>query len=443
MSRLRLALLALGIVLVGIVVLGGGQHSRRGVFGFGLGRDSQGGDGPRAGGRGGVGTRSSDLSAAGVVRGHVLDQDGVAVGEGVLTLRCLEDDKVRRIPGGIIKIAADGSFEGPACRGQVCVSLTHPYEAPAGPWSLRAGVEAILNTQRLPRLHGHVQTAAGEAVPAATVSFVPDEGDDDPTAAIPMMTSSTRTDADGNFSAAWISRPPCGPCEEAEDRCHEPPVLRDVFAVVVNTALHPAGFAQIDTQAHAQAHAQARPGEDADDPLVITLPQVADLITGSLRGPLGQPYARAFVLARSLERRHEQRRGDVVDGVFEIDGLGEGRYALRALQDGVELAVGEGAPGDQVALTGQLGAGGTTLVVEVRNHNAEPQADAWVDGGPFRGARTDMKGQVRAAHVLSGRLVLRVRPPGHPAKRHILEVPTPTEKSPQIHEIVTVGTVPK
>lgn len=87
----------------------------------------------------------------------------------------------------------------------------------------------------------------------------------------------------------------------------------------------------------------------------------------------------------------------------------QGGYRLRAIQDGVELATLEDASaGDDVRLRGERIAHGPDLVIEVDG----AMADVHVDGGPFRDARTDMEGRVRADDVMPGHYALRLRPHG-------------------------------
>jgi hypothetical protein len=161
----------------------------------------------------------------------------------------------------------------------------------------------------------------------------------------------------------------------------------------------------------------------ADSPLRLQLPPSQDILSGRLVDPAGAGYPRAYVLARSLDRPSEQRRGEV-DGVdFEIDGLGTGAYQVRAIQDGVELARTESAePGQDVLMTGTVSATGPDLTIEVVDAQGRP-ASVRVDGGPFHDAQTDPRGQVSAQQVLPGELRVRVRIPGRRATMKTLTVP--------------------
>lgn len=363
-----------------------------------------------------------DMDASTLVRGEVVDADGVPITEGALLLRCLRGGEVRVL--GTVPLSDEGTFEGPGCRGQVCVTLKHPTQTPAEPWVLRPGSAGLLRTVSLERLWGEVQTPSGDPVEAARVSFV-DAGpveERDPSALPPVSTRNTITDADGRFSVAWIERPPCGPCEEAADRCPElPPMIEDLVAIA-NASGFASGRAAFDRQTVTEP----------DAPLRITVSLAEDLLTGQLLGPDGHAYARAFVLAHSLERAGEQRRAEVdPEGNFEIDGLGPGRHALRALQDGVELATAESDVGADVELEGAVSARGVDLEVVVKRADRRYAARATVDGGPFRGAQTDMKGRVRAASVLPGPLTLRVRE-GARTERIEVEIPPPSA-TPPVH----------
>jgi hypothetical protein len=393
-------------------------------------------DGRAAAQGGGVAERDADLSAAATVRGEIVDEDGEPIDAGTLVLTCLDGDDVRRIPGGIVEVGEDGTFEGPGCRQKICAELDHPYLLPTEAWVLSPGSETVLHVRSAKRLFGRVVAGKDEApVRAARVSFMAPEGDDDPLAEIPVRTRSTTTDEEGAWSVAWIEVPPCSPCVEARSGCREEPALHDAMAVMVRAE----GFAPVTLPFEAEDDR----GGSVDAPWVVRLPDAGDLLTGRLLDPRGRAYARAYVLARSVPRPHEQRRADVdgTSGIFEVDGLGEGAYGLRALADGVELAEAEAEAGDDVELRGTLAAGGMRLVVEVRLRG-QAVADAVVDGGPFRGVRTDMKGQVSAERVLAGTIALRVRAPGRDAVRREITVapsvamPPVDDELDSIHEVI-------
>lgn len=371
-------------------------------------------EGEAASGFGGVASRDADPSTDAKVRARVVDEDGQPVTEGVVELACLSGDSVQAIRGAAARLDDDGSFALQACRDRVCVAFRHPYLVPAQPWVLDAHDDAELVARRLPRLHGEVFAGADPLVDAK-VTFLPPEGsEDDPTAMIPLASRSTSTDADGRFSVAWIQRPPCGPCEEAMDRCHEELSLHAGVRAVVTADGHAATTVAIEPE--------ARAGQSVDEPVRIEVPAAADLLTGSLRDLEGAVFPRAYVLARSVERPHDQRRAEVFEGNFEIDGLGTGEYGLRAIQDGVEIATSVGEAGDDVELRSERSAQGPDMVVTVVGADGRPVEGAAAIGGPFSDARTDMKGQVRAPNALSGSFVLRVRA-GARQSRTEIEVP--------------------
>lgn len=363
---------------------------------------------------GGVASRPVTVSGSGRVRAQVVDPDGLPLSEGTVVLSCLRDGEVQRIRDGALRIGEEGWIEGPGCRAEICAELMHPAFVPAEPWVLRPGGEHVVVARPLPRLHGEVVDAEGEPVPAATVAFVAPL-DADPTAMLPLVSRSTTTDADGAFSAAWIERPPCGPCEAARGECDARPLpLHDRITV----------FVRADGLVPAQVAVDALdpPGTDLDAPLRIELSSSDALLSGRLTDMGGRGYPRAFVLARSRQRPHEQHRADVVDAEFELDGLGEGTYDLRALQDGVELTtVTDVRAGEAVELLGEPSADGPDVVLEVRVEGGSAEGIVVV-GGPFRGDRTDMEGKVRAEQVLAGEYLLRLRGPGRRPSVHTVTI---------------------
>jgi hypothetical protein len=374
---------------------------------------------------GGVSSRPVTVSGSGRVLMDVVDLDGQPITEGTVVLSCLRGGEVHRIEEGAVRIDDEGHVEGPGCREKVCAELMHTSHVPAEPWVVRPGALQTVVARPLPRLHGEVIDEHGQPVPAATVFFVP-PADADPMAMLPLMTRSTSTDADGTFSVAWIERPPCGPCEAARGEC-DGRVLPIYDEVIV--AVRADGFSPTEALIDVPGSWDSRvaPGASPDAPLSIRLAPSEGVLSGRLTDHAGRPYPRAYVLARSTQRTYEQLRADVVDDVFEIEGLGKGPYDLRALQDGVELAsLGGARAGDTVELVGEPRADGPDLILRLRV-DGRPAEGIVVDGGPFREARTDMQGEVRASRVLPGSFRVRARGPGRRPSVHEVAVETPAE----------------
>ena len=372
---------------------------------------------------GGVSSRPVTISGSGHVQMTVVDLDGNPLTEGTVVLSCLQGGDVLRIEEGAVRIEEEGHVVGPGCRGQVCAELMHASHVPAEPWVVRPGVETTVVARPLMRLHGQVFDDRGHPVPAATVYFVaPPEAD--PMAVPPLVTRSTTTDADGAFSAAGIERPPCGPCEQARGECEGRPLpVHDQVMVVVRAD----GLAPGEVLVDAPGLDGRVVGSTLEDPITITLAPSEGLTSGRLTDEAGRAYPRAYVLARSTTRPYEQHRAEVIEDVFELDGLGEGRYDLRALQDGVELAVRKDVgAGDEVELVGEPRADGPDVVL-VLHIDGGPAEGFVVDGGPFRGAETDMQGEVRARQALPGPVRVRVRGPGRRPTVHEVVIDDPAE----------------
>lgn len=354
--------------------------------------------GPGRVGPGGVQARPVTVAGIGRVRGTVLDEDEQPVGGGTVVLTCLTPaGQVATIAGGTIRMSDDGVFEGPACDGTVCAELRHATHVAAQPWTLERGDDVRLAAHLLPRLWGEVRDADDAPVADATVvlSAAPDST---PDAVLPVVSPRTSTDADGTFSLARVAARPCDPCREALGCDVGLPAVHDTVLV----------------SARAEGYGPARTVIDLadgvgtpDDPIVVTLPAQAAPIAGTLLDPEGQPYPRAFVLARSEDRPSEQHRGEAADGRFTVDGLGEGTYHLRAIQDGVEIATADAEAGDAITMTPAGSAAPQDVVVEVTDAG-RPLPGVVVRGGPFARQTTDADGQVRARRVIPGTYILRI-----------------------------------
>lgn len=373
--------------------------------------------------RGGLGVapreapREATVAGDGWVRGQVVDEDGAGVGEGQLVLWCMTPDgEVARIKGGVLTLDAEGRFEGPACRGQVCPELRHPARVPADPWSLQPGTEAMLEARALPRLWGRVVDPERNPVAGAVVVLTLPPDEDDPTAMLPVVSARTSSDDDGEFSVARIERPPCDPCQTARQACPDP--LLPVGDRVLVTARAPgwgpgSRLVELDE------------AEEPDALVEVALQPATAAITGRLVDASGQLLPRGLVLARSESRSHEQHRAEADAEIFAFDELAEGPYTLRAIQDGRELARREGVvPGQAIDIELELVLRDIELVVV--DERGRPWPDVRVEGGPFGRDRTDGEGRVRAQRVAPGTYILRIRPGGPhggPARAHDLEVP--------------------
>jgi hypothetical protein len=232
----------------------------------------------------------------------------------------------------------------------------------------------------------------------------------------PVVATQTSSDADGEFSVARVERPPCDPCQAARQACPEQPL--PVGDRVLVTARAP-GWAPGSRVVELDAE-----GTEADAPVDVALRPATAAITGTLVDAEGRALPRAFVLARSQSQPLEQHRAEASDGTFGFEGLAEGPYAVRAIQDGRELAAApDVAPGSTLAL--ELAASLRDVEVELVDEEGRPWAGAEVDGGPFGRERANPGGRLRAERVAPGTYILRIRPLGARGKAlaHDLEVP--------------------
>lgn len=397
---------------------GGPARGKEGGRRSGKTTASSGSAGGDAAGGLGVGHRGDiDRSGVGRVRGRVVDEDGSPVTEGRVILHCAAPGSDQSVPieEGAVEIGPEGEFTGPGCRGIVCAELRHPSLLPRDPWVLEVGEEpSTLVARPLERSVGAVIDPQGQPVAGAMVAVRRGGDEDDPAALPPFTSRNTVTDGEGFFSFARVERPPCDPCGEASGRC-EPGDARDVptYGSLVLVARAP-GFRSTEKTVEI--------GED--DAWQIVLQPPLGPLRGALTDAFGRAYPRARVLARSQPRGYEIHHARVEGAQFSLSELGEGRYDLRAVQDGVELAASLGhVAGETIELIGTVPATGRGVTLEVVLRGTdEPVVGAVVDGGPFMGARTDASGVVHASEVLPGTYVLGIRVPGLRSQRGSLTV---------------------
>ena len=344
-------------------------------------------------------SRREANSASILLKGQVIDEEGVPLAGGTLILSCLEDEG--RMLARPLKIREEGRFSGSGCP-QVCAQLNHPSMVQDEPWVFGPGEVVELVARALPRLEGTVSAPDGEPVPAARLLLVQPRDEVDPFAVPPYTSRHATTDADGAFFFTKIERPPCDPCMEAAGRCDpEEPVDLPTIPEMILSARAP-GFRM----------AEVRIDTDRIDPLEIRLESPAAPIVGTLLDPQGRAYPRARVLAQSTQRPQERHGVSVAEGRFSLGSLGDGAYDLRAVQDGRELGVLRGVePGGEVGLVGTFPALGVDLTLVVEDAAGAPVAGVSIDGGPFAGVRTDANGQTAALSVIPGTYRLRIRPP--------------------------------
>jgi hypothetical protein len=409
----RAALVVAGVVAAVIVGWGVRRSVAPGT------RSARGGSDASGAGQGdadGVRARVTD-SAARRVRAQIVDDLGEPLDGGHVSLRCLFEDEVTAIAGNTWKLDDEGAFEGPGCLGIVCVDLHHPTAVPAEPWVLEPGEPAVLKATTLPRLHGTVVDSRNRPIAAARVSVrAPTDGDAE--AMVPTIGTTTTTDVDGVFSFALVQRAPCDPCTEADRGCDDAPLLLHDRVLV---GVHAPRFAPTRVEVEIE-------GSDVEAPAIRMAPP-ADVLSGTLVDAAGDAYPRAKIIARASSDPSEQHQAEVGQEGFAFESLGTGPYDLRALQDGVELATAKGVrPGDDVELVGSHVARGPDIELEI-TESGIPVAGVTVDGGPFRGAKTDTDGRVRADTAMPGPCTLSLRPPGADLQRHDLTIPPKAPRS--------------
>jgi hypothetical protein len=306
---------------------------------------------------------------------------------GVIELWCDDGRFAERV-----WIDEDGSFTASACATTTCVRLRHPiYEQPIA-WALAPGERRELEVSSAPRVHGVVVDPIGLAVPAASLVVRSDDG----------RRVGARTDAAGAFVAALPGLRPCDSC----DRERGSPVCRE-HAPAREGHLH--GRVLVSAPAFAPAEFDVDLEAAASTELVLAPP--AAPITGVVRGTDHELFElRTKILATNVALADEQHHAQIEDGRFELRGLADARYRLRAVRDGRELAVLDNvAPGAEVELRADQPARGIALQLEILDASAQPVDGVRVDGGPFTAAMSDHAGRVAAFDVGYGSYTLRVR----------------------------------
>jgi hypothetical protein len=342
------------------------------------------------------------------VGGSLVDDESGPLAEGRIDLWC-DDGRL----GSRVRVEADGTFVGPACSGRTCARLVHPmFEQPEA-WELEPGVMRELVVARSPGLLGTVVSTIGEPIPSANFLLTREQ-----------LRATARSDVDGSFGLALARERPCdacdrdGACRVAGDRS-----TADLARLLVWAP----GFAPLELEV-ALGH---------ENPLHVVLMPPAPPITGRVIGPDGRPIGlRTVVHAINREREAERHAAAVdADGSFSFADLADADYRIRAIRDGHELVVLDRAvPGEQLELRVERELVGRDLHVEVRDDEDQPTSGARVDGGPFRGDKTDAAGRVEAHEVLPGSYTLSVRVLGCSVVRTVVEVGPGPDTA--VHELV-------
>ena len=325
------------------------------------------------------------------VAARVIDADEGPLGEGSVVLGCPDGTSIGRAA-----IGEEGWFEAPACpSSHTCARLVHSGSVQREPWRLSAGESVELEVEPAPRVGGQV-FADGRAFAAAQV--IVRRGDR-------RWTGSS--DLDGAFMVA-LAEPStlAGPCE-------------------FEASSADADFELLVLAAGWRPWVGAIPAR-GDEALSIALAEPAPALTGRLEDPQGRAFSRARVLVTSRERPDEaQALHPDEAGRFEARGLGDGIYQLRALRDGLELALAQAEAGADVVMASTRSARGPTLELQVRDERGLPMPAVRVDGGPFTSAKTDAMGRVFASDVFAGAIDLRLRPANSDCgvSRESIEIP--------------------
>lgn len=343
--------------------------------------------------------------------------------EGAVVLRCAGGSGEPRQLG----LDEAGRFVAAACEeGATCVRLRHSHFEQPRAWELAPNTEELLEVELGPRIAGRVASAAGEAISGASIiDLSPPSGTE---------RAATRSDADGEFELVVPRLRPCDTCDGPGAPASQPVACRspaageaDEPARVLVTA---PGFAPVE-------HEVAR---GSGEWVEIELPSPAAPISGRVLGSDGLAFGqRTSVLAVHVEREHEVHATTTdAGGRFELTSLGEGRYRIRAVRDGLELARADAvAPGEDIELRADLGARGRAWTIEIVTDQAAPVAGARVNGGPFRAAETDARGRVEASAVLPGDYTLSIRAPKCPVLR--VRVGVTAEHAPAREQIELSG----
>jgi hypothetical protein len=349
------------------------------------------------------------------VGGLLIDEQSGPLTDGRVDLWC-DDGRL----GSRVKVDAEGNFVGPACSGRTCARLVHPaFEQPEA-WELEPGVMRELSVAPAPGITGTVVSISESGEAIANANFLLRQGE---------LRATGRSDADGTFALALPRARPCDACDgDRLDGCRVgDPLATDSTPPPATLLVSAREFAAREIEVALEPQTSLR--------VVLSLP--APAITGRIVALDGSPLAlRTVVLAINHEREAEQHAAEVdAEGSFAFASLADADYRIRAIRDGQELAVlDSAAPGDRVELRVERALHARDLRIEVHDHDDHPTPGARVDGGPFRGAKTDEFGRVEAREVLPGRYTLSVRVAGCPIVRTSAEVGS--EADAPVHQLV-------